>query len=122
MDAGIAKSIKTSFPKAYDADMKTRKGDYDKLGTCSTAIEIVNGKELSIVNAYTQFDWKGSGVLVNYDAVKSCIRFVKRNYGGKRIGIPKIGAGLARGDWDVLRAIIDDELRGEDVTLVVKDS
>ena len=37
---------------------------------------------------------------------------------GKRIGLPRIGAGLAGGDWPTIRAIVDEELAGEDVTLV----
>jgi hypothetical protein len=31
---------------------------------------------------------------------------------------PKIGAGLARGDWPTIAAMIDEELAGEDHTLV----
>ena len=37
---------------------------------------------------------------------------------GKRIGYPRIGAGLAKGDWGVISNIIDVELGGEDHTLV----
>jgi len=38
-----------------------------------------------------------------------------------RIGYPKIGAGLAGGDWDVISRIIDDELMDWDHTVVVFD-
>ena len=37
MGAGIAKSIKQSFPEAYAADSCTKKGDKRKLGTCTYA-------------------------------------------------------------------------------------
>ena len=40
------------------------------------------------------------------------------SYAGKRIAYPKIGAGLAKGDWAVIEAIISEELEGEDHTLV----
>ena len=43
---------------------------------------------------------------------------LKRNFPGKRIGYPKIGAGLARGYWNVISQIINEELAGEDHTLV----
>lgn len=46
------------------------------------------------------------------------MREVKRRFGGKRIAYPKIGAGLARGDWSKIAAIIDEELTGETHTLV----
>jgi O-acetyl-ADP-ribose deacetylase (regulator of RNase III) len=40
-------------------------------------------------------------------------------FSGKRIGYPKIGAGLAGGDWNIISSIIDKELIGEDHTLVL---
>ena len=36
-----------------------------------------------------------------------------------RIGYPKIGAGLAGGDWSIIEKIIDEELQGTDHTLVI---
>ncbi len=47
-----------------------------------------------------------------------CFRWIQKQYSGRRIGIPKIGAGLAGGDWARIAAIIEEELAGEDVTLV----
>ena len=41
MGKGIAKTIKTRFPEAYQADLKTNKGDREKLGTISfTSVEL----------------------------------------------------------------------------------
>lgn len=118
MGAGVAKGIKAAFPQAFEADLATERGSKDKLGTCSFA-EIPNeGAALIVVNAYTQFDWRGSGVKVDYEAVRSCMRWIKARYSGKRIGLPKIGAGLAGGDWKEIASIIEEELAGEDITLV----
>jgi len=36
----------------------------------------------------------------------------------KRIGLPRIGAGLAGGDWATIEAIIEEELGAHDVTVV----
>jgi O-acetyl-ADP-ribose deacetylase (regulator of RNase III) len=44
--------------------------------------------------------------------------WIKTNFSGERIGLPKIGAGLAGGDWSVILAIISEELASEDVTIV----
>lgn len=66
MGAGIAKLIRTKFPEAYDVDLQTKKGDRSKLGTISTATVIRNNHEITIINAYTQFNWRGSGVLADY--------------------------------------------------------
>jgi O-acetyl-ADP-ribose deacetylase (regulator of RNase III) len=43
---------------------------------------------------------------------------VKRQFAEKSIGYPRIGAGLAGGDWTVISAIIEEELLGESHTLV----
>ncbi len=118
MGAGIAKAIKAIFPEAYEADCKTSKGDKNKMGTISFVTVERDGDEITIVNAYTQFHWRGSGVLVDYKAIRSVMVTVKSQFTGKRIGYPKIGAGLAKGDWNVISQIINEELDGEDHTLV----
>jgi O-acetyl-ADP-ribose deacetylase (regulator of RNase III) len=118
MGAGIAKGIKAAFPAAFEADLATACGDRAKLGTCTFAVIDRNGISLVVVNAYTQFDYRGSGPKVDYDAVRSCFQLIKQQHSGKRIGFPKIGAGLAGGDWARIAAIIEEELAGEDTTLV----
>lgn len=118
MGAGIAKAIRDVFPEAYGADLETPKGDRSKLGTISFVQVWPNDRPLWIVNAYTQFHYRGEGVRADYDAVRSAMRLVKQQFAGKRIGYPKIGAGLARGDWTQLARIIGEELDGEDHTLV----
>jgi len=120
MGKGIALSIKQQFPEAYEADLKTTKGDRGKLGTITTA-EIVRPQaaRFTIVNAYTQIDYRPSTQInADYDAIRAAFLEVKRRFSGKRIGYPKIGAGLARGDWSIIAPIIDTELAGEDHTLV----
>ena len=58
------------------------------------------------------------GTLVDYEAVKSVFRQIKTDFAGLRIGYSAIGAGLARGDWDIISIIIKAELQGEDHTFV----
>lgn len=116
MGAGIAKHIKSSFPAAYEADLSTPKGSKEKLGTISHAV--INS-QLTVVNAYTQYDWRGKGIKVDYDAVKTAFHTIKTDFSGKKIGYPMIGAGLAGGDWSIISAIIDEALEGEDHTVVI---
>ena len=71
-----------------------------------------------IVNGYTQFHWRGKGVKADYKAIRKVMQSVKARFAGKRIGYPKIGAGLAGGAWEIIAPIIEDELAGEDHTLV----
>lgn len=123
MGAGIAKSIKEIFPEAYEADQNTKSGSKEKLGTYSLAEVMRKNHKIEIINAYIQFSSSGAGTLVNYDALREVFIKIKSDFSGKRIGYPKIGAGLAKGDWQVISKIIDEELSGEDHTLVeyIKD-
>lgn len=107
-----------TFPEAYAADCRTTKGDVTKLGTISVAEVHQNGRSLHIVNGYTQFHWRGVGVKADYQAIRGVMKAVKSTFSGKRIGYPKIGAGLAGGDWTTIRRIIEEELAGEDHTYV----
>ena len=117
MGAGIAVAVRKTWPEAYEADLATVKGDRAKLGTCTQAV--VEGGRLTVVNAYTQFDYRGRGVKVDYDAVAACMAWIGQTHADRRIGLPKIGAGLAGGDWGRIEAIIARELAGQDVTIVV---
>lgn len=119
MGAGIAKSIRAAFPAAYDADLKTEKGSRDKLGTYSSARIDLHDHALTVVNAYTQFHWRGPGVKADYDAIRAVFSRISQDFDGQRIGYPMLGAGLAGGDWQTIAAIIDEQLAGQDHTLVI---
>ncbi|NHZ82605.1 phosphatase [Massilia sp. CCM 8695] len=114
MGKGIALSIKRLFPEAFAADQATAKGDMSKLGTISVAEIDRNGRKFFIVNGYTQYHWRGDGNKADYAAIRLVMKAVKSRFTGKRIGYPKIGAGLAGGDWARIVPIIEEELDGED--------
>jgi len=124
MGAGIAKSIKQAYPEAYIADLTTIKGDKKKLGTYTQAIATLkDSSQLTIINAYTQYDFRGykNTVNVDYKALGKCFRNLKNEFGNKqlRFGFPLIGAGLAGGDWSLIKSIIEAELYDEDIELVI---
>jgi O-acetyl-ADP-ribose deacetylase (regulator of RNase III) len=117
MGSGIAKTIRQVFPEAWYADLATTKGDLGKMGTLS----IAHINDLTIVNAYTQFNYLGrkTGKMdLNYVALRMCMKQIKKKFTGKRIGMPLIGAGLAGGDWNVIKTILEEELFDEDLTIV----
>lgn len=118
MGAGIAKQIRSQFPQAWEADLATVSGDKSKLGSYSQACINTTYGRLHVINAYTQYHYSGDGVLVDYDAVTKVFTDLKKQFSGKRMGYPKIGAGLAGGDWEVISEIIDSALDGEIHTLV----
>jgi len=120
MGAGIAKQIKKTFPAAYLADQKTTIGDRKKLGSCSFTKCQVKGGFCKIINAYTQFHWSSFEKQIDYQAIRLCLKWIKENFSGQKMGLPKIGAGLAGGDWSIIEKIILAELEGEDITIVIK--
>lgn len=115
MGKGIALDVKNKYPGAFDADRATALGAKEKLGRCS----VWSNDNITILNMYTQWHYTGSSVKADYDAIRECMRRVKEYYPRKKIGLPLIGAGLAGGDWNVISKIIEEELAGEDVTIVI---
>lgn len=124
MGRGIALEVKKRYPQVYYSDTLTAKGDRNKLGTYSAAgVYIVEHDHgFYVVNGYTQYDWHPGQRNADYDAIRAVFAGVKQDFGGMRIGYPLIGAGLAGGDWNIISAIIEEELEGEDHTLVVLPS
>jgi len=124
MGAGIAPQIKEAFPDAWYADLKTKVGDIMKLGCYTQAdIEINHRGWLKIINSYTQYHYgrnheDGDEKPIDYEALTQCMRKINHNNPKKSIGLPKIGAGLAGGDWNKIKKIIETELKDMDVTIV----
>lgn len=125
MGAGIAKEISSRYPQALEADKTlTKKGDKNKIGRF-TYVNVCapSGYHFVIVNAYTQYNYgrpkKGTGPLVNYDAIATVFKLIARDFPLKIIGYPKIGAGLAGGDWTIIEGIINRQLSGMQHNLVI---
>ncbi len=114
MGAGIAGSIAKTFPCALEVDKKTTDlGDWSKLGDYSVS-ETVNG---DIINAYTQFGPGKCPTNQLYKNIKTVFEKINSEYKNKIIGIPKIGAGIAGGNWDDIAKII--QTATPDVKIVV---
>ena len=125
MGKGIASQIKRVFPEAYEVDKETHTGDASKLGNFTYATIRRPKGPITVVNAYTQYRYNSRYGMtkqhVDYNAVENVFKKIKETFHGLRIGYPKIGAGLANGDWRIISKIINRELEGEDHTLVVLD-
>lgn len=113
MGSGVALQIKEQFPQAFAMYM----AHYNTLGSLRLGeITTVEVDERLIVNAITQeFYGRGRQRYVDYEAVACCFQAVVNTLendfyfgmGYDTICFPKIGAGLANGDWDILSIIID---------------
>lgn len=136
MGAGIAPQMVKAFSvNQYYLEQPIYKGDIKKLGTIEWKTKIVpwlskeprkDARTLAIVNAYTQFNYgknhkDGDAKPVDYEAITLCMRKINHIFKYKHIGLPKIGAGLAGGDWNRIKRIIQEELDECKVTIVIWD-
>src|SRR5579864_8145427 len=114
--AGIALQILNKFPEAFEADKQSLYGDVNKMGTYTKAKIVRNGKQFQIINAYTQYGCGTDRVRVDYTSLYKVFCEINRDFDGERIGYPKIGAGLAGGDWKLIEDIIRVTLSGQNHT------
>ena len=120
MGAGIARQIAHVFPQARLVDLATPKGDRFKLGTYSHAIvHALNGRRIVILNAYTQYTFNRQEKVVDIGAIDKVFQRIEKAFAGSHIAYPKIGAGLAGGNWNDIAPVIDARLLGQRHTLVV---
>lgn len=123
MGSGIAGQIAQLYPGVpkIDRDM-TKFGDKTKLGhyTWLPIYEDNDSQEkFIIINAYTQYKAGTDRRHASYDAIADVFgRIADTFHRDTKIGYPLIGAGLAGGDWDVIKVIIEKALVNHDHTLV----
>lgn len=116
MGAGIARQIKAEIPEAFQVDINSKLSPIEKLG----GFTFTQNHKPTIVNAYTQYGFRGKRDL-EYAAVKSALRSINTKVTGKKIALPLIGAGLAGGNWEIIKKIIELELKDNDVTVIIWD-
>lgn len=103
---GIAGMLSSRYPEVLQADRTSIKGDRNKLGSYTIA-DTVDGK---VINAYTQYDFGYDGRYADYDAITKVFRLINDNFKGQNLtfGLPSVGAGLAGGDWSIVKDIINN--------------
>lgn len=112
MGSGIAKAIKEAYPEAFLADQQTTRGDKNKLGTYTEATVERSGRPLTVINAYTQFNYGYDGKLYfDYSAFEKVLKALNQEYPGKRVGFPRIGAERAGGCWLTIAEMIKNHGR-----------
>ena len=105
---GIALTMKGSFPKAFLTDQNS----IPKLGEISICKDY---ECCDVINAYTQVypgskKWGKDSDFNRYEAIRSCMKEINKNYKGKIIGLPLIGSGLAGLKWSKVKKIFKTEL------------
>lgn len=108
MGSGVAKVLFDKWPlvksKYHDFCNNVAKTPEERLGSA----EPVNTDEKFVYNMFTQEQYGYDGKrYVNYAAVANCFRLLITD-GVKQIAIPKIGCGLAGGNWSFMEQLIND--------------
>lgn len=122
MGAGIAVPMNKTFGCGnFKLEDPTKyMGDINKLGQIDWGgFQLTQEKSLVVVNAYTQYIPAAHLKPVDYEAITLCMRKINQMFKGYHVGLPKIGAGLAGGDWERIKKIIQEELKDCDVTIVI---
>ena len=115
---GVAKTMLRLYPKAFEQDFLTRRGSKDKLGTYSAwrGKHYYYDQDVTVINLYSQWDlWSRhdpKDVYADYDAIREGLKQVEFVYRGASFAMPRIGAGLAHGDWATIKKIIDEVFTG----------
>jgi O-acetyl-ADP-ribose deacetylase (regulator of RNase III) len=125
MGAGLAKQIKEKYPHVFTEYKNHIAKIFERergiqgfvastlLGTISTTEISLDNSSQVIVNLFAQDDHDSTTQQTNYKAFYSCLLELKnwalRKYGLCSIAFPyKIGCGLAGGDWDIIRSMIEE--------------
>jgi O-acetyl-ADP-ribose deacetylase (regulator of RNase III) len=118
MGSGIALSIKTDWPDAYEAYKLYEKFFGLTLGTVSDSSNVFN---LHAQHLYGVKD--GGDRFVDYEALYQCLEVVRTEMveaGFKRLGVPyKMAADRAGGDWNVIEAMIVSVFKDTDIDVTV---
>jgi O-acetyl-ADP-ribose deacetylase (regulator of RNase III) len=115
--AGVAAIIRRDFPQAYHA----YKDKYEKNGKLELGSIIIapcgdgNADNFKvIINAITQeYYGRDHKRYVSYNAIADAMSRINliAKLGLKEVAMPKIGAGLAGGNWNIIEAIVESELK-----------
>ena len=123
--SGIAGIISKIHPEVKTAYLQKFQSEGWNLGEIQ--VVKVSGKPYQyIVNCATQLNYgspRAGVVYVNYDAVRHVMKellkiSIENNF---TISIPKIGAGLAAGDWGKIEKIINDIFKDKEILVFEKD-
>jgi O-acetyl-ADP-ribose deacetylase (regulator of RNase III) len=124
MGSGVARAIRAKYPEVYEIDCKTTRGDRKKLGSYSYTPVYDLSKTPGddnlwfVLNLYTQYNFGTEVRQLDYETLANCLEALKTfcaKYPTAKVGLPRIGCGLAGGDWSVVKAFIEATFPDKDI-------
>ena len=112
-NSGLAKQIRSTYPQTYESYLEYVKNN-DRRYLLGSINPVFVGESGIIVNAFTQryYGRDKDIVYVDYRAIGKVFHSVAKMFPECAIIYPKIGAGLANGEWSEIKPIIDSALTG----------
>jgi O-acetyl-ADP-ribose deacetylase (regulator of RNase III) len=104
MKSGVAKAIRERYPFVYNDYKNWEKRHALRLGDVITS----GNFDRIILNIISQeyYGRDPSVVYVSYDAIAKAVGRINA-MGLTRVAFPKIGAGLANGNWNIIASILE---------------
>jgi len=121
--SGVAGVIARNHPHARDRYLDKFQKEGWELGEVQfvSCAERINSTEyIWIANCNTQDDYGYQGAcLADYPAIRQCMIKVRRFAvdNGFTIAMPKIGCGLAGGNWETVKAIMEEVFKDYEATV-----
>jgi hypothetical protein len=120
MSQGIQLKVMLNYPYAYEANLNTRYGDGEKLGTI---LECKSEGEptfcLCFITVGYNFRPDKQKDYLSYEALEKCLRLVNIKYKGKKIACPLLGSSRfdGNGDKERIEKIFNECMTDTDVTI-----
>ena len=117
--SGFAKAVADRYPNVREGYLYRHNSVTWRLGHVQI-IGVGDGSGREIANCATQ-QWYGrpdEGPYVSYPAIRQVIRDLVDSW-PDGFAIPKIGAGLAGGNWDIISKIIEEESGNVEVRVYI---
>lgn len=113
--SGFAKAIAELYPSVREGYIYRHNTVGWRLGHVQV-LGVGDGSGREIANCGTQqrYGRPDEGPFVSYPAIREVIRYLVSVW-PSGFAIPKIGAGLAGGNWDIISKIIEEESRDVEV-------
>lgn len=114
MGKGIALTFKNKYPKMYLSYKSSCSNKTFTLG------DVFVWKDDKIIfNLGTQTSWKTPATLTAIEKSLTRMKYLAEEMNIKRIGIPRIGAGLGGLNWNDVKAIIEKVFSISNIDLIV---
>jgi len=107
MASGVAYAVRNTYFEMVEADTNDGRDPKGRLGQM-IKVPLSNGKVG--YNIYSQFMYGRDTRKVDYDALEAGVTSVCEDLikdGKTSLALPKIGCGLAGGDWDIVGEILE---------------